>query len=479
MRKGTRRLLFVSTVSLLALIAVGGVTNQLVSRLICRTLNSLPHLKTSFHATCLASWLRPRARLYQTQVSLPLEDPWQELALDVKALEAELDLWHTVLSGTPQLRLRLGNPTLRVISRAEGADSALALFRLGVAALRIAGPVLASSITSVAAHSGTFLLETITRNQEIVARDFVLEFQRSSAGGFRATFQTRLGTEGAPARLELIAREPSNSLDIVASGYWRLARGLFAEVKNAKLSYTPEALTVSIPDLRLNGAPFNISAKLPPGPTEPGHLTVEWQRFRFAPLVDWLWGDMRGALEGELSGTVSILSPPLEAAADWSRWQFKGTLKGRRMRWSGINLLYGLLKRAHDQLDPTSAGELPFSLRQRFKADLYRAETLVDTLDATLRYTGQELFLDNAELRAPPYRLRVQGTARLTATPPTIRSFLELIPDSELARSLCEIMTAYCHSGEHGDTSLVLRYRWDGALGHALPVWVGFGPPQG
>lgn len=392
----------------------------------------------------------------------------------------DLDLRHTLLRQSPQFRVSLRNATALIRDRPGAASDRSLLLLLAAATSTPPRLLLKSPFTKVEVQGGRVLLENSGETPEVspIAQDLQVNLERLADDRLRLLFQGRLGKEASPSRLDLLVHSEANSLRVLASGHCRLTRGVFLEGQHLELRHTPTALLISAPNLRLNGAALRISATVPHDKGASGRLTIESQRLRLAPLVDTLWADLRGALDGEITATATAVTPSIEQVHDWAAWSLEASVTARRVHWSGVNLLYGLIQRAHRELVEQNSADLPRSVRQRFASELLPAETRLNTVEATIRLAHQEVELTNVTLQGSRYRIGAAGVLSLSGGPPMIDSSIELYLDSDLAASLCETESRYCQlRTDKGE--LVLHYRWKGDATTTLPTWLSPSPSEG
>ncbi len=470
MRKGTRQFLWVS---LLLLPSAGWlVVNQLAAQAMCRRLSALAPQENLAEPHCSPSrWLWPGVRFGRSRTLFTVGAGEARVEADMEQGEAELDVRQIAFRQSLGLRLKLHHVRLFLstdrLSQSTGSPLPLLAALVAHADRFLVG----SPISSTEIYDGAVFLQTTdhAKPTQLLAREFELSFKQDARGSRQVVFRGVLG-EHLPAQLDLLIQPQPESTRIVASGHLRVARHLFAQARNVEFLYTPASISVSTMGLSLNGAPVTISATFPRHPDLPGHVTVQWQNLRIGPVAGHLWDDLQGVLEGESSGNISASSPSLDSLGDFSRWDAHGKITGRRLHWSGVNLLYGFLERANLQISEQHFRDLLQTLRHAFTAELLPAETQVHRLEATVHATGGTIHFENVSLSGPRYQIDAHGTLALADGGPKVDATIHLTPATEIANLICAKVPKACDFGNHGG-KLVFPYRWVGNPLTSLPVW--------
>jgi hypothetical protein len=145
-------------------------------------------------------------------------------------------------------------------------------------------------------------------------------------------------------------------------------------------------------------------------------------------------------------------------------------VEGKRVTWSGGNLLYGLLNQAQTQVAADHEARLPTVLRQRFPEALAAVETNFQRVETNLAFSKGELTFESLALQAQLFSVRGGGAVALVPHP-TVRAQFTLRLEPQLSTTICEFLPSLCPSPP-ADGALVLTYAWEGDLPASRPRWV-------
>lgn len=473
MRKGTIQAIGLIVVFLFVLWAAAV---RLAASLVCDASSALLPSTGAAPLPCRpSSWLWPAVELDALSSREPLTVGDWGVAWSFERAVLSFDLGASFRYQTPKFALDIRRVHAEMSATAGAAEESLApetILARGFSLLAWEEmPESAFSRVHIRGARVTALQLHSSPPRRPLARDVDLTWLQP---GPQATFlelTARIGPWDDPVRLrfERVALDGTRR-ELRASGFLRLWDALVIEIPGARALVTPSEL--SVPELRLkaNGSPLFVSGAVPTRDLAAGHFDVEWRNLQIGPIIDALWLDMRGALQGRLDGRLAFSLPPLENVGDVSHWSLTGRVEGRRINWSGGNLLYGLLTQAQAQATADNESRLPAVLRQRFPEALAAVETSLQRVEANLAFSKNELTVQSLTLHGQLFT--VHGGGAVTLAPRwAVRGDFTLRLDQQLSAAVCESLPSLCPSPPT-DGTLVLKYAWEGDLIGSRPQWV-------
>ncbi|MCX8073648.1 MAG: hypothetical protein N3C12_14555 [Candidatus Binatia bacterium] len=471
MRKGTALLLWLALPLLLLGIWLSGV--RLTGQIFCEKFSALPLTSGGTSVSCHpASWIWPRIRLWNLRSSALVSGGSFELRWSVPEAVLTLDEECSWEIGTFCFRARIHQPTL-VVHAVAGKEQtafptlALPLFQ-ELASASLVGRQLALEI-----DEGTIDFDAGENSggRQPVVRDLRGSLEPKAENALRLVWGGRVGGAGSPARANLALAFAAGATKIELAGSWRVFPGLLLEVPNSRIEIAEGGVSLREVHLRLNGAPVNLSGTIGWNEDQPRSLAMEWRKIQIGPLIDALWADLRGTLQGELAGTLRAVPPPCGRFLDPSHWTVEAHLSARRLHWSGVNLLYGLLSTAYHGLSGDKERLLPQALRQTFPSELLLAETVIERAEASLQFERARLTIASLNLHGFHFDIAGSGTITAETGVPEVAANFTLATSPRLSAELCRAATEYCNLTTANET-LRLHYRWQGNPNESLPEWL-------